>query len=273
MTVDIFLDFAGGELRESHGHQLENLLYRSARIVDGTKTSIENVPWQVCLVQDRGFEVLNFCGGSIISCDWVVTAAHCVCNVTSEFLSRTFVSAGSSDFRKGSRHKIVQIFCHPLHESRKEAVELAVHDIALLKILEPFDLDATRQPIPLYTRALNTLADSQATASGWGAVNLEANQFSFDLKAATMRVISLPECRAYLSTVYNNSNSPPNGQLCARPISGKVCTGDSGGPLTVNGTLVGLDSWRNGDFCTRDYPSVFTEVAQYRYWISEITLL
>ena len=47
---------------------------RADRIVGGSKTTIESVPYQVSL---RYFNN-HICGGSIISHSWVLTAAHCL---------------------------------------------------------------------------------------------------------------------------------------------------------------------------------------------------
>lgn len=44
------------------------------RIVGGFKTTIEENPWQVSLM----IEGDHFCGGTIISPKWIVTAVHCV---------------------------------------------------------------------------------------------------------------------------------------------------------------------------------------------------
>ena len=52
----------------------------TSRIVGGTKTPITSVPWQVWMFRDAhmvgggGY----VCGGSLISAQWVLTAAHCV---------------------------------------------------------------------------------------------------------------------------------------------------------------------------------------------------
>lgn len=42
--------------------------------------------------------------------------------------------------------------------------------------------------------------------------------------------------------------------------------GDSGGPLTVNGKLIGLVSWGMGCAST-EYPTVYTRVTEYVHWI------
>ena len=43
------------------------------RIFEGKDTCAGCIPWQVSLQNDRG----HFCGGSIISPKFVMTAAHC----------------------------------------------------------------------------------------------------------------------------------------------------------------------------------------------------
>nr|XP_027215272.1 chymotrypsin-like protease CTRL-1 [Penaeus vannamei] len=48
---------------------------RANRIVGGVETEVNEYPWMVSLVDGSGY--YHFCGGSIISSQWVVTAAHC----------------------------------------------------------------------------------------------------------------------------------------------------------------------------------------------------
>jgi len=43
------------------------------RITNGYTASRGQFPWQVALIIDNQY----FCGGSLISGDWVMTAAHC----------------------------------------------------------------------------------------------------------------------------------------------------------------------------------------------------
>jgi len=44
-----------------------------AQIVGGSEASRGQFPWQVAIIIDDS----TFCGGSLISPDWVMTAAHC----------------------------------------------------------------------------------------------------------------------------------------------------------------------------------------------------
>ena len=49
----------------------ENIL---TKIIDGTETSINEYPWAVSLQIADG----HICGGSLISENWILTAAHCI---------------------------------------------------------------------------------------------------------------------------------------------------------------------------------------------------
>ena len=49
------------------------------KIVGGTYANAGDAPWQVALTRSTGSDVFSaqFCGGTLINSDWVLTAAHC----------------------------------------------------------------------------------------------------------------------------------------------------------------------------------------------------
>uniref|UniRef100_A0A182XIW6 Peptidase S1 domain-containing protein n=1 Tax=Anopheles quadriannulatus TaxID=34691 RepID=A0A182XIW6_ANOQN len=51
---------------------------RSSRIVNGFPASLGQFPYQVFLIGDGSLA----CGGSLISAEWVLTAAHCQCQTS-----------------------------------------------------------------------------------------------------------------------------------------------------------------------------------------------
>lgn len=48
-----------------------------SKIVGGTEAKAHSWPWQIALFERNGM-CQHICGGSLISENWVVTAAHCV---------------------------------------------------------------------------------------------------------------------------------------------------------------------------------------------------
>ena len=48
--------------------------YQDSRIISGTQAKKDMWPWQVSIYYNRQF----ICGGSIVSPQWIITAAHCV---------------------------------------------------------------------------------------------------------------------------------------------------------------------------------------------------
>lgn len=70
---------------------------------------------------------------------------------------------------------------------------------------------------------------------------------------------------------YHNGGIHPSHICAAIPEGGKgQCSGDSGGPLLVNGKQVGIVSWSVKPCAIAPYPGVLTEVAYYIDWINHI---
>jgi secreted trypsin-like serine protease len=52
----------------------ESWVKTSSQIIGGAAAVQKQFPWQMLLIVDRSW----LCGGSLITANWVLTAAHCV---------------------------------------------------------------------------------------------------------------------------------------------------------------------------------------------------
>jgi trypsin len=220
------------------------------RIVGGTTTDITNYPYQVSL-QYTGSHI---CGGSIISQNWVVTAAHCIIGST---VSSFSVRAGSTYSNTGGTiYSATRIIVNSNYSSNTQD-----YDVALVQVSTAFSFDTTRQPITLESN--DVAVGTNVVVTGWGTTT-EGGAASTTLRTVTVQIVSDASC----NTAYASYGGITARMICAAVTGGgkDACQGDSGGPLVAAGRLVGIVSWGVG--CARpQYPGVYTKVSVVRSWI------
>ena len=200
----------------------------------------------------------GFCGGSIISEYWVVTAGHCI------IFSENMVTIRAGSDKKGSGgsiHKVAKVIKYKNFKTNRYGIP--INDMALIRVESPFILDGSRQPIALFEEGEEATDGSNSIITGWGALQLGGRPSEI-LQIINIPIVSKTVCQE----AYSNFGGIPPGQICAaHPIGEKdACQGDSGGPLAINGKLAGVVSWGNG--CAKPgYPGVYTEIASFRKWI------
>lgn len=239
----------------------------TGRIVGGWATPIESNPWQIAMIRASVAEPRRsqFCGGSIIGNDWVLTAAHCVQNsIVREDPTRVDVVAGSPQWAiGGERLKVAAVHVHPQYNSATMD-----NDFALLRLQSPV---TTAQPIKLASAQTQVEAGAKGCVSGWGAT-FEGGPGAIDLLGVEVPVVSNEVCNRPES--YNGDIT--GAMMCAGREEGLAdsCQGDSGGPFSImidgRPTLVGVVSW--GEGCARRLKyGVYARVSAAAPWIASTT--
>lgn len=220
------------------------------RIVGGNIIGISKTPYQVSLqLTDQ-----HFCGGSLISDEWVATAAHCFFSMYYGAVIK--VRVGSSYVNQGGQ--LIDAKYIIKHEQFDEAT--LNYDIALVKLYNKVKLSDSVQIIPLATKP-----DAQgvrAYVSGWGFTSENNGTIPNVLHGVEVAMITKESCRRqYLGEHQLDSN------VCAFSLGKDSCQGDSGGPMVSNGKLTGIVSW--GEGCGASKPGVYTDVSIFRDWIKK----
>jgi len=257
---------------------------RAAALVDGEETFIGEHPWHVGLVREEsktGFlgwvrhlggliRTTTYCGATLVSVRWLVTAAHCIRETDRPVDLR--VVMGTS---KRARYfyyffqtdSIDQIFIHPEYNTDSHEYDIALLRLKKLPDVSPGEL----WPVCLPSVQVSSYAEQTATVVGWGRTDGDSSHSSARvLQELDVNIISQEECQTQWG--YGKGRVEVGGpKMCFRS-TGASCHGDSGGGMFIKERgrkqLVGVCSYGLAD-CDNWAPEVYTKVAYVLEWIKD----
>ena len=130
----------------------------SPQIVGGNEAMAHTYPWMAALFVDGKY----FCGGTLISDEWVLTAAHCVDGNALEvkvMLGAHNIKAEEEDGRLSVN--TMMFFTHPAYNP-----SLLQNDIALIHLINPVQFTNKIRPVCLPSNADTEIA-FEGQKVGW----------------------------------------------------------------------------------------------------------
>lgn len=239
-----------------------------SRIVGGINAQPGSWPWQVTM-DYTGEPSPHWCGGSIITPEWIVTAAHCFAHGDETHKYTITVGEHNLDRLEGYEQNITveRIIKHPKYD----AYSNHDYDVALMKLKTPIKYNSHVRPVCLATSDFD--AGTNCFVTGWGHTS-EGGNIARILQQAEVPLVSRDTCQNAYSSVGWGRYKITTRMRCAGYAGGAIdaCQGDSGGPLVCvrnnKWFLMGVVSWGIG--CAREGRyGVYADVMDLKYWIQE----
>lgn len=278
------------------------------RVFGGKEAAKGAWPFQVALLTSfmldddpQSQTTAQFCGGSLISAEWVLTAAHCLVNGGAPLQpGDVTVLSDTVHLAEGQRIEVAEVIVHDGYDDTT-----LDNDIGLLRLAQP----ASAEPVATTD---GTIDSGPAIVTGWGLT--ENGTFPPNLMEASIDLQTNDACNSGIKQIYQRdlqdvlrqlswrmryseaaieeatrsiaatmSDPLTDNMLCAGIQDGArdACNGDSGGPLFAmkdgKPVQVGVVSWGAGPMnggaqCGHENAyGIYTRLDNYRDWIAEKT--
>eukprot|EP00559_Dactyliosolen_fragilissimus_P002419 CAMPEP_0184862686 /NCGR_PEP_ID=MMETSP0580-20130426/7096_1 /TAXON_ID=1118495 /ORGANISM="Dactyliosolen fragilissimus" /LENGTH=564 /DNA_ID=CAMNT_0027360643 /DNA_START=105 /DNA_END=1799 /DNA_ORIENTATION=+ len=230
---------------------------RESRIIGGVDVPSGTYPWFARGITSNGD--WHGCGGSLISSEYVLTAAHCTGSPAHSFQIGALCPNQSNNCGQNMvTVQVDEVIDHPSYNSNS-----LNNDFSLIRLktkvqgIDPVPIDQGTY-VDNYTSSKRDL-----WPIGFGNMNPNGANYSPTLKHVEVAYVTDSACKS----AYGNTNIKP-AMMCAADPGQDSCQGDSGGPLYDNeeSVLVGVVSWGYG-CADPKFPGVYSKISDEFNWI------
>lgn len=253
----MFMACAGLASLSAHAQNAANTVGTS--VYGGKKVQGEDAPWQAFIyLANKGASSGLHCGATVISPNWILTAAHCFYDSSGNRISTSLLGMAAGTVKLSGKKQILQ-FEEPVVMDGYTLGDWD-KDIALVRLASP--VSGTVSPMMLASTDDEKTPPSSYRVAGWGKT--ETVNISDNLLFAHLKPVPLAECaKVYPAGLTNRT-------LCAGDPPKDACHGDSGGPLYVGTgeSAIQYGIVAAGEGCGKN-PGVYARVSQHRAWIEK----
>lgn len=242
------------------------------RIAGGELATRGMFPYQVGLVIQLSGADLVKCGGSLITLQFVLTAAHCLTDaIAAKIYTGATVFADVEDSVEELQVTHRDFIIYPDYLGFG-----GYSDLALIRLPRKVRTSEQVQPIELAGEFMhqNFLVGKVVTLSGWGYLGDSTDKRTRLLQYLHAEVIDQERCICYFLPGLVSQRR----HLCTDGSNGRgACNGDSGGPVVYHwrnvSYLIGVTSFGSAEGCEVGGPTVYTRITAYLPWIRQQTAM
>ncbi|RZC38657.1 brachyurin-like, partial [Asbolus verrucosus] len=207
-----------------------------------------------------------FCGGTLISNRWILTAGQCVDGAV-----LFTIHLGTNNLVEDDSYRVTVATSEYVINPNYNPLTLE-NDIGLIELRMPIDFSNYLRKID-FLASSNLVESSLLMAIGWGQTSDEIAELSDDLKWVGVSSITNRECQMTYGDQINE-----NTVCIVGNFNEGSCYGDTGSPLLQDigkGYImhVGIASFVSGNGCESTDPSGYVRTYPYTQWIRNVTNL
>uniref|UniRef100_A0A8C6PXT7 trypsin n=1 Tax=Nothobranchius furzeri TaxID=105023 RepID=A0A8C6PXT7_NOTFU len=236
----------------THSHKGgDELRSHAGRIVGGCEAVPHSRPYMVFLEKIMEGGEKKYCGGFLLSEDFMMTAAHCQAESYTAWVGVHDTSTRDSD------KSVQKIFVEKAFPHQNYSDSSHVNDIMILKFSSKVKINHVVETISLADQDAGSLPSS-CSVSGWGVTSWNNQYITNILKEVNVTVINDDVNNCSKMKFYCSKDKTGPGQ------------GDSGGPLVCDGKAYGVVSTLSGQHSDGSRLARYTMIPDYIVWINSI---